>query len=70
MAGFLAEMRLLPPHSLDGILASAGIMALPTLETVEGIEAQFFVNHVAHFILLQALIPLLTDLGRVSVFVC
>lgn len=40
---------------LDGLITNAGIMALPTLELVNGVEAQFAVNHLGHFILINQL---------------
>lgn len=52
-------------HTLDGILCNAGIMALPKRELQHGYEAQFFTNHVGHFILVTGLIELLADDGRV-----
>lgn len=53
--------------SLNGIIANAGIMALPTLQQKEGIELQFFTNHVGHFALVTGLCSSLTDDGRVVV---
>lgn len=50
---------------LDGIIANAGIMALPKLETAHGLELQFFTNHIGHFILVTGLLEQLTDEGRV-----
>jgi WW domain-containing oxidoreductase len=50
---------------LDGIIANAGIMALPKLNTAHGYELQFFTNHVGHFILVTGLLDRLTDDGRV-----
>jgi len=40
---------------LDGLITNAGIMALPQLELVNGVEAQFAVNHLGHFILINQL---------------
>lgn len=40
---------------LDGLICNAGIMALPELELVDGIERQFAVNHLGHFILVNQL---------------
>ncbi len=34
---------------IDMLICNAGIMALPELEQVNGIEKQFFVNHLGHF---------------------
>lgn len=52
---------------LDAIVCNAGIMALPKLETAHGYELQFFTNHIGHFILVNGLLDLLTDAGRVVV---
>ncbi|MFO0686178.1 MAG: SDR family oxidoreductase [Sandaracinus sp.] len=54
-------------QKLDGIVANAGIMALPTLETAFGYELQFFTNHVGHFMLVTGLLDLLTDDARVVI---
>ena len=51
--------------ALDVILANAGIMALPTVQQIEGVERQLFVNHVGHFVLVTGLLDRLTDAGRV-----
>lgn len=51
--------------SLDGIVANAGIMALPRLELIQGIERQFFTNHIGHFVLVTGLLDRLTAEGRV-----
>ncbi len=40
---------------LDGLITNAGIMALPELELVNGVERQFAVNHLGHFILINQL---------------
>ena len=50
---------------LDAIIANAGIMALPKLETCHGYEKQFFTNHIGHFILVTGLLDRLTETGRV-----
>lgn len=50
---------------LDVILCNAGIMALPKRTLVHGQEAQFFTNHVGHFMLVTGLLDRLTDRGRV-----
>jgi NAD(P)-dependent dehydrogenase (short-subunit alcohol dehydrogenase family) len=52
---------------LNGILANAGIMALPELQQVQGIERQFFTNHIGHFALVTGLLDRLTDHGRVVI---
>jgi WW domain-containing oxidoreductase len=50
---------------LSAIVANAGIMALPKLETKYGVELQLFTNHVGHFILVTGLLDVLTEDGRV-----
>ncbi len=50
---------------LDGILANAGIMALPELHQAHGVELQFFTNHVGHFVLTTGLIDRLAPNARV-----
>lgn len=52
---------------LDGVVANAGIMALPTAETRHGVELQLFTNHVGHFALVTGLEAMLTDRARVIV---
>jgi len=54
-------------RALDGIMANAGIMALPSLQQRSGIELQLFTNHVGHFALVTGLIEQLTETGRVVV---
>jgi len=50
---------------LSGIIANAGIMALPKLQQSHGYELQFFTNHIGHFLLVTELLEQLTDTGRV-----
>ncbi|MDP6472112.1 MAG: SDR family oxidoreductase [Pseudomonadales bacterium] len=52
---------------LDIVVANAGIMALPKLEQVRGIEKQFATNHLGHFKLLTSLQDRLTARSRVAV---
>ena len=42
---------------LDILMCNAGIMALPKLEQVGGLEKQFVVNHLGHFVLVNRLLP-------------
>ncbi len=43
--------------SIDMLVCNAGIMELPELEVVNGIERQFVVNHLGHFVLVNQLLP-------------
>ncbi|HJP38351.1 MAG TPA: SDR family NAD(P)-dependent oxidoreductase [Gammaproteobacteria bacterium] len=42
---------------IDIFMCNAGIMALPKLEQVNGIEKQFLVNHLGHYLLTRRLLP-------------
>ncbi|MGI9341748.1 MAG: SDR family NAD(P)-dependent oxidoreductase [Gammaproteobacteria bacterium] len=55
--------------SLDMLICNAGVMELPQLEQINGIEKQFVVNHLGHFILVNQLLPQLVAApqGRVVV---
>lgn len=52
---------------LDGIIANAGIMALPKRSVRHGLELQFLTNHVGHFILITGLLDQLSKEGRVVI---
>ena len=52
---------------LAGIVANAGIMALPERQLRHGLELQFFTNHVGHFVLVTGLLDRLDADGRVVV---
>jgi len=43
--------------ALDVLMCNAGIMALPKLEQVNGLEKQFVVNHLGHYLLTRRLLP-------------
>jgi WW domain-containing oxidoreductase len=50
---------------LAAIICNAGIMALPELTLAHGYEAQFFTNHIGHFLLVTGLLAKLAPAGRV-----
>ena len=54
---------------LDMLILNAGIMQLPELQLVHGVERQFAVNHVGHFLLTMRLLDqvVAADAGRVVV---
>jgi NAD(P)-dependent dehydrogenase (short-subunit alcohol dehydrogenase family) len=45
--------------ALDCLANNAGVMAVPYGETAQGFETQFGVNHVGHYALTEALLPVL-----------
>lgn len=52
---------------LAGIIANAGIMALPELRQKDGLELQFLTNHVGHHLLVTRLVDQLASDARVVV---
>ena len=64
-AGQVADMGV----TLDMLILNAGIMQLPELQLVHGVERQFAVNHVGHFLLTMRLLDqvVAADAGRVVV---
>jgi len=52
---------------IDGVICNAGIMAIPQLEQVDGVEKHFAVNHLGHFILVNQLLETVksADQGRI-----
>jgi NAD(P)-dependent dehydrogenase (short-subunit alcohol dehydrogenase family) len=54
---------------LDILICNAGVMGLPQLELVQGVERQFAVNHLGHFILVNRLLGALraAPAGRIVV---
>ena len=51
---------------LQVLVNNAGVMAAPFSRTRQGIERHFGVNHLAHFLLTKALLPLLRDASSKS----
>lgn len=60
----IATIKSMAIH-LDAIICNAGIMALPNLQQINGVEKQFFTNHVGHFVLVTGLLDSLAEGGRV-----
>ena len=54
---------------IDMLMLNAGIMALPELEQVDGIEKQFAVNHLGHFLLTHHLLSQVQAAGSGRVIV-
>ncbi len=60
-----ADALLLASESFDIVIANAGLMAGPKLQTVDGFEAQFATNYLGHFVLVNRIADLLNPGGRV-----
>lgn len=54
-------------HSLDLLVNNAGFISLDRQETDEGVERQFGINHLGHFLLTNLLIPLMPEKSRIVV---
>jgi NAD(P)-dependent dehydrogenase (short-subunit alcohol dehydrogenase family) len=59
IANCAEALRAMANDGIHRLILNAGIMALPRLETVRGIEKQFATNHLGHFALTRALTPAL-----------
>jgi len=46
-------------RSVDIVIANAGIMAIPDLEQIYGLEKQFVVNYLAHFMLVTGILDMI-----------
>jgi NAD(P)-dependent dehydrogenase (short-subunit alcohol dehydrogenase family) len=57
VAGSLLKAR----RPIDAIITNAGLMGSSQLEKRYGVEMQFLVNHLAHFLLVNRLLPLVPD---------
>lgn len=55
--------------NINIVVANAGIMAIPELEQVNGIEKQFATNHLGHFLLVNLLLPLIGSDGPARVVI-
>jgi NAD(P)-dependent dehydrogenase (short-subunit alcohol dehydrogenase family) len=54
-------------EAYDVVIANAGVMNHPFDRTVDGFETHFATNHLGHFVLINRLVPLIRDGGRVVV---
>ncbi|KAI5478932.1 short-chain dehydrogenase/reductase SDR family protein [Pseudohyphozyma bogoriensis] len=61
-----AEEFLEREKRLDGVINNAGIMALPYELTKDGIEQQFQVNHLSHWLFTTTLAPLLESTAELN----
>src|SRR5215469_16078117 len=59
-----ADALLAKGQPFDIIIANAGVMATPFGHTADGFETQFGTNHLAHFVLVNRIAPLLRPGGR------
>ena len=62
-----ADRLLARGEHFDVIIANAGVMNSPFALTEDGFETQFGTNHLGHFVLVNRLLPLVVDGGRVVI---
>ncbi len=60
-----ADALLFASEPFDVIIANAGLMAGPKVETADGFEAQFATNYLGHFVLINCIAGLLNPGARV-----
>lgn len=60
-----ADKLLADGRNFDVLIANAGVMATPFRHTQDGFEMQFGTNHLGHFVLINRMVPLIVDGGRV-----
>lgn len=53
--------------AFDVVIANAGVMNCPFGHTADGFETQFGTNHLGHFVLVNRLLPLIAEGGRVVI---
>jgi len=51
----------------DVVIANAGVMNCPFGHTEDGFETQFGTNHLGHFVLINRIVPLIADGGRIVI---
>ena len=54
---------------LHVVMCNAGIMALPELRLINGLEAQFAVNHLGHFLFTNGLMPAVKAAGKARIVI-
>jgi len=59
-----ADALLAKGQPFDVVIANAGVMATPFGHTADGFETQFGTNHLGHFVLVNRIVSLLRDGGR------
>ena len=59
-----ATLLLSRESAIHGLINNAGIMATPLEMTKDGYEAQFQTNHLAHWVLVSYLLPLMLDTSK------
>ncbi len=62
-----AELFKAEYHSLSLLINNAGFISLERCETDEGVERQFGINHLGHFLLTQLLLPCMGEGSRIVV---
>lgn len=68
----LASIRAAAPtvlaleQPIDVLINNAGIMACPYSKTVDGLESQFGVNHVSHFLFTNLIMPKLLEAAKAT----
>ncbi len=59
-----ADKLLAKGEAFDVVIANAGVMATPFSQTMDGFEMQFGTNHLGHFALVNRIVPLIREGGR------
>jgi NAD(P)-dependent dehydrogenase (short-subunit alcohol dehydrogenase family) len=59
-----ADRLLVKGEPFDVVIANAGVMATPFGHTADGFEMQFGTNHLGHFVLINRIVSLVRDGGR------
>jgi len=59
-----ADQLLAKGEPFDVVIANAGVMATPLGHTADGFETQFGTNHLGHFVLVNRIVKLIRNGGR------